>query len=465
MPDKEGPRAVELAFDELADFGSSFPSSALPAPVVAHAPWVILDTVGAILAGSVASESSVLAKTVVGAEHGDATVLRAGLPRAAPHMAAMLNGTSAVWLELDPGHRHYRTHAPAHVLPATLATAEHIHASGEDLLAAFVVGCEIAYRVGGATRPRPEVNAHGTWAIVGAAAAVARLHRLETGTFARALRLASHLALATTFRASVDGVTVRNAFVGIAGELAMQAVWLASAGFTALDDAPAEVFGKLLGTDFSAAVLTARLGRDFEFLRDFAKVHACCHHLYAAIEALNDILRAHAIIADEIDEIVVSTYALAARFAASAPRTALAAKFSLPYVLAARITRGDVGPDHAFSLAALQDPALRALARRVVVTEDPAFSAAYPDDRPARVEVRMIGGHRHTATCTGPQGDYRSPLSADVRAAKFEGLASRVLTAASVEVLREGILRLRTLRDVAQLLDDVRRERTDYQPG
>ncbi len=453
MPSGEG---VLAALERVADFGCSLSVTSIPSGVAAHAPYVVLDTIGTVLGGSTRREPTSLADIVATTEVGDASVLRHGLPRVRPAIAALLNGTAAVWLELDPGHSQYRTHAAAHVLPAALATAEHLGASGGDFIAAFIAGCEIAYRVGGAIRPLPEVNAHGTWPVVGAAAAVARLYELDGRTFARALGLACHVALAATFRASPGGATVRNAFVGLGSELAMHAVWLARSGFTPLDAAPDEVFGKILGTDFDPTVLTAGLGEEYEFVRDFVKFYACCHHLYGALEGANEILQRQSLVAEEIGEILVRTYRHAARFDQTRPANELAAKFSLPYALAVRIVRGDAGPS-AFVGEALQDSRVLALAARVKVLEDPAMTSAYPRLQQANVEIRTTRGERYAATGFGhPVGAEASEPSLTARLAKFEALAQSALPAPAVSVLRDRVIEMRSARRVAEMLDDVR---------
>lgn len=448
--------SVSQAVDRLAEFGATVRPGEVAPAVMAHARWVLLDVMGAALAGSEASEATALAREIgAGSEDGGAaTVLRRGLQRVDPLMAAWLNGMSAVWLELDPGHRHCRTHAPAHVLPAALAQAQRQGASGAALLDAFIIGCEIAYRMGGAITPRPEVNAHGTWGMVGAAAAVARLRGLQPAAFAHALRMASQLPLATAFRSSVAGVTVRHAYVGLSAQLATQAVWLAEAGFAALDDAPCEVFGKILGTAFSPDALIRGLGTDWEFVRDFAKLHACCHHLYPAIDAAADIVAAHSLQAGQIEQIVVRTYTVASRLSSSTPRSELAARFSIPYALAAWVLWRDLGP-HAFAPPALSNPQLLALAARVQVVEDAVLARAFPVQRPARVEIHLFGGAVHVAERQSPRGDYLDPLTEEARIAKFDRLAGAALTEAGAHSLRERVLNISGCADVRRLFDNL----------
>jgi 2-methylcitrate dehydratase PrpD len=439
------------ALDELARFAAEVRLDDFPPQVRAHAPWVLLDVIGAALAGSSAPEAGALADSVLARQpSGCATVLRRALPRTSAAEAAWLNGISAVWLELDPGHRHCRTHAPAHVMPAALAEAQFAGASGAELLASFVTGCEVAYRVGRAITPRAEVNAHGTWGILGATAAVARLRGVGPAVMSRALRLAAQLPIATAFRASIDGVTVRHAYVGAAALLASQAVSLAQAGFTALDDAADESFGRVLGTRFEPSALLDGLGSRYEFVHDFAKLHACCHHAYPAVDALAHILSGSAAPAQAIDAIHVDTYSVASRLRNPAPVNELAAKFSIPFVLAAYTLRRSLDPE-AFRNPMLEDPDLRALAARIEVREAPALTARFPRERCARVQVRFAGGEVLHSERHGTRGDYLDPLTPEERTGKFDSLAAAVLPAGALGSLRERLLHIEQVRNTAHL--------------
>lgn len=444
---------MRCALDTLASFAARVTLSAMPEALRAHAPWVLLDVVGAALAGGAQKETgALLASILARPSTGPATVLQRGFPRTTPQDAAWLNGISAVWLELDPGHRHFRTHAPAHVMPVALAEAQSVGASGAELLTAFIVGCEVACRVGGATTPRAEVNAHGTWGITGAAAAAARLRGLDEVGTTRALRIAAQLPIATSFQTSLQGATVRHGYVGATATLAMQAVSLAQAGFSALDDAASETFGRILGTAFDSRVLTQGLGENYEFMRDFAKLHACCHHLYPAVDALDDVLRAHPHEAGDVQRIMVDTYAVAARLCNPAPANELAARFSLPFGLAARVIGGAIGPQ-AFRSPALDDPRVRALATRIEVRADPALSARFPRERPARVQVLFTDGTNASSERHATEGDYLHPLTHEQRLGKFDALAAEALPATTAHALRQRLLHIEQLRDCALLFD------------
>src|SRR5581483_1196884 len=108
-------------------------------------------------------------------------------------LAAMVNGTAAHALELDDfggcGH------SGAVVLPVVLAFAGRGGISGKDALMAILAGYDLAARTlegSGGYRPHNDKGWHstGTCGSFGAAAAAARLLRLDAERFADALGIA-----------------------------------------------------------------------------------------------------------------------------------------------------------------------------------------------------------------------------------------------------------------------------------
>jgi 2-methylcitrate dehydratase PrpD len=409
----------------LAAFVADTPAEAVPGPVRAHAALVVADTVGAILGGSVEPEIARLHRGA-GRAPGPATVLAPGWRRAEPWWAIVANGTAGTGLELDEGNRFARGHPAVHVWPAALAEAERLGASGPETLTAFVLGYDVAARLGGAGPVRPGMHMHGVHGTVGAAAAVARLRRLDAAGVAGALAVAAGLTLATSWRTALGGATVRNAYAGVGGASGWLAVDLAEAGVTGLPDMLTETFGRVSGDGLDAAVATEALGLRFEVLRNYFKQHACCRYNHPALDALEAILAREPVRADEVEGGLVATTALAATMSDPDPRGSLGAKFSIPYALAARLVLGTSGPE-AFRGPALSDPRLRALAGRVRVVEDPALSALVPARRPAVVTLRLRDGRRLEHRVDTPAGDVEQPYGVPELEAKFEALASPVL--------------------------------------
>src|SRR5690606_30906477 len=131
-----------------------------------------------MIAGSVEPAAQVVARTVLeGSERAGSSVFLSGR-RAPPSLAAWVNGTAAHALDYDDagGHRS------AILVPAILAEAELLGASGADMITAYVAGfelwSELARREPGHLHERGW-HPTGLYGALAAAAAASRLHGLD----------------------------------------------------------------------------------------------------------------------------------------------------------------------------------------------------------------------------------------------------------------------------------------------
>ena len=100
-----------------------------------------------------------------------------GAPARVPaRTAALLNGAAGHALDFDDTHTRMSGHPTAPVLPAALALAELLDASGAQLLTALIVGIEVESRITPLLGPAhydTGWHATGTVGTIGAAAACA----------------------------------------------------------------------------------------------------------------------------------------------------------------------------------------------------------------------------------------------------------------------------------------------------
>lgn len=317
--------------------------------------------------------------------------------------AAWLNGCSLVGLEMDEGNKRIRGHATAHVLPAALALAESARTSGAAFVEAFLAGHEVASRFGAATVLHPGVHPHGNWGVAGAAAAAARLAGADVRAMAAAIDAAGGLALATPFDVALQGLPVRDAWVGQANVSGIRA-WAAADATRAATGVAAASLGRLLGrVDHTA--LTAGLGQGLAVTGGYMKRHASCSYTHPPADAVLA-LRERVDLGDgsDITEIVVATHHLAAGLDRTEWPSRLAAMFSVPYVVATAVTAGSCTPEQ-FDEAHRADKVRRELASRVRVLHDPELDRRLPAERVARVTVRRAGGWEQTVEMPNPVGD------------------------------------------------------------
>lgn len=441
---------------ETAAFAASLVFEDLPAEVVARAKAVLLDCIGAIAAGAAEAETKALVARMV-AENGTSGAAVIGAhTRTTPAVAAFLNGTAGTMLELDEGNQFARGHPGIHVVPAVLATAARLGSSGRDVLTALALGYEIGSRIGIASRLRVTMHPHGTWGTVGAAVAVAHLHGADAATMVETINVASSLGLTTSRRTMLEGGTVRNTFAGFSNQIGMIVSDLVAAGFVGEADGVATVYGTVCAEDFDPAVMTEALGTRWEIARNYFKRHACCRYNHGAVDALHEIMETCGtpLSVEAIARIDVATYVWAAQLAGCEPQNMLAAKFSLPFVLATTLAHGRASVE-AFGDAARADPAIRDLARRVVVVEDPAMTDRLPDLRPARVTVTLLDGRRFTAERLTNRGDTEDPYTPAEIEEKFLELAAPVWGEASARTLMDLVAGLDAGADASPLLNQL----------
>ncbi|MBI4591344.1 MAG: MmgE/PrpD family protein [Candidatus Rokubacteria bacterium] len=419
----------DLPLNSLARFLASMDETVIPPEVQSQAALVVLDTFGVILGGSRESEVDRLVRRVRDiAPDEKATLFARGFPKTGAVWASFINGTAGTFLELDEGHRP-TGHPGIHVVPAAFALGETLAVSGKRFLSAVILGYDVAARLSAACRLRRGIHPHGTLGTVGAATACGKLLGFKKKEFGEVLSLSASLALASPTRACIEGATVRNSYAGVGAQLGIQAALLVDSGFTGLGGGLAETFGALIGSDFDPAPLADALGAPYAITQNYFKFHACCAYNHPALDAVGSIQARRPIDPEAVDRIEIRTIAPFAGIDQKHPTNQLAAKFSIPYAVAAALLYRTTGAE-AFRDSAVRNPRVRHLADRVTVTADASLTARWPRESPTEVSIHLRGGEQVSGICTNPRGYYENPCSRGEIERKFLGLAEEVLAAA-----------------------------------
>ncbi len=419
------------AMRALADWAASPAARVLPAAVRRRAAIILMDDLGAMVAG--AGEPQV-ARSVVRLARAsgapEATVFASGAPRLDRANAAAANGMAIAWCELDEGFRGAPCHAGAYLLPALLAEAEVSGVTVGALLEALAIAYEITVRLACAFPFRTmTVHPHAAFATIGAAAAVSVLRRHDAATLLGSVSGAASMAFAGPFGHATEGALVRNAWTAAGAWIGLRAADWAEDGITGIAETPHDVFVGSFGTGVEPDALTDGLGTTWTMRDGYHKIFACCQYAHSAVEAsLALYARLDAVrTAAALEQIVVETHPRGLGLTTVDPATVLAAKFSLPHAAAAVALLGTGGAD-AFSAAALDEAAIAELRRRVRLEPYPAPGAP-PHDRPARVTWRFRDGMEWTETCLSARGGVDLPFSEATLVEKFAVNTARVFPA------------------------------------
>lgn len=322
--------------------------------------------------------------------------------------AAFANGVLANVLDYDDGHRLTKGHPGAIVIPASLAVAQLVDASEEDFLTAVAIGYEIAIRAGIALHDRdPSYHASGAWGAVGSAAAAARLLGLSGEETVSAVGLAEyHGPIAHIMRSCADPQMTKDAcswgaFTGVNSAL------LAMRGFTSVRAA-------FLDSEL------ADLGRHWRMEELYIKAYPCCRWSQGAIAAALAAGDGRQLRADEIDRVVIRTFAAADGLAKVLPETTEEAQYSLLWPVASALARGAFGVDEV--LGPFADTEVSQVFAKIEVEVDPDLTAAFPARRLTAVSIELADGQRLSAGPLEAPSEPDDPGLAALVAQKFHSV-------------------------------------------
>jgi 2-methylcitrate dehydratase PrpD len=420
--------ACAQAVRALAQWAAGVRIGDIPAPVLQRAARVLADDLAATIGARDEPEVAEFHRRMLSrAKSAEATVFRGGRARTDRLSAAVANGVAADWLELDEGYRNAPCHAGLYLVPALLAECEAHDVAFGDMLRALAVGYEIVTRVARAWTQRAFVmQAHGRYGALGAAAAVALARNADADVLRSALTGAATLTTVSPRDHLISGALVRNVWPAVGAWSGLMSVDWAECGIGGVDTGLYDVYTTVHGGTARPEVLTVSLGDDWAILDGYTKIHACCQHLHAAVEATLEIRDAlgGSFAADAVDEILIESHPSAVQLANPRPATTLGAKFSTPHAVAAALVVGNAGAD-AFTSATLRDPAIARLRERVHVA--PYLPLPAPsNDRPARVRVRLADGREFVGECLSAAGGPDRPFAHDVFVDKITALTAPV---------------------------------------
>ena len=398
----------------LAAMALDYREEDFPEEVRAMGRRCILDGVACALAGRAEPVVGIVeAEAIETAGKAEASLIGRAtrLPAA---QAALVNGTAAHALDYDDVNIAIPGHPTTVVMPAVLAVAEAVNASGRDVLAAFVAGYEVACRVGLVLGPGHYdrgFHATATAGVIGAAAGCARLLRLSPAQTAAALALAATQASGLK---ALFGNMGKPLHAGLAARNAVLAARLAARGLDAGDDAleHAQGLAKAMSPSPDLERAVEGPGR-FHILRNLFKYHAACYGTHAVIESAKALRSQHAFAPGDIRRVLLTVHPASDKYCNIAtPRTGAEAKFSLRLNAAFGLMGVETSRLDAYSAATALDPATVALRDRVEVRFSDALSMMK-----AAVEVETNAGVTRSATHDAgePESDF------DVQARKVEG--------------------------------------------
>lgn len=439
----------------LAAHTAALDAESLPPEAQRGAARHLADTLGAIVAGR--GQPTVAAALAVAQElggRGEVPAIGTGR-RLDALSAATLMAVGAHAIELDDGNREGSFHPGTVVVPAVAAAAWQLDASGAEVIAAVAAGYEVAGRIARALHPdagRRGFQTTPVAGVMGAAAAVGRLLRLDADAMEQAIGVAASSS-GGLFAYLTGGGTVKKFHPGHAAREGVLAAFMVARGAVQGPRGVLETKAGVLQAFGGLAAWPARAGQPGAppiVAASYLKPYPCCRHIHPAIDALLDLRARHALNPDAVERMEVGTYAVAMPHATLPWDDFVIAQLSFPYVMGVALRTGRVDLA-SFDEAARRDPAILRDVAKVTVAVDSECEANYPAQGPARVTLLLRDGRRLSAYVPEPLGSPARPLPEETFTAKlrmtFDGWLDAPEAARVLEMLADpaALPRWRTL--------------------
>ncbi|MFH1486094.1 MAG: MmgE/PrpD family protein [Chloroflexota bacterium] len=474
----------ERSYSEaIAGFAAGLRFEQIPAHVTAKARTHLMDSVGVGLAGTKMEwweRANRLCQRLGGPPEASVFGQRGMLGVSS---AAMANGMAVTALDYDDtDYWGGGTHMSRYVVATALSMGEMAHRSGKDVLAAAVLGYEVASRVGSALLvdrygPRAakaewgaaELDAHHRLqrrglsmiailpGLFACSVIAGRLLELDAQEMASAQGIAGGLGLflAQTHREGADALPLHVGWACHAGIAA--ALWASEdiRGPRFIYEGDRGFLSVIAAGDLQDATrLSAGLGVEWNTLNNVLKFYPAGHGTHHFMESVRSLIEQHGLSAEDIVDIECRAPSQRVEFHFEPKEAKLhpspySARFSLPYLLARLVLDRKLGP-LSFTPDKVSDPKALELASRVKYTVD---EQAWFGDKRGLVVMRLRDGRE--LSCASPDVPgmpNRLPSREDI-VNKFRDNALLALPdAGRVAALADALEKLDEIQDVGELM-------------
>jgi 2-methylcitrate dehydratase PrpD len=434
----------------------------LPPEVVSVTKRSIIDTLGAMIAGSSVNGCKLLVDYIRewgGCEESTIAVFGDKVPSS---LAAQANGAMARALEIDDVLDIFPLHPSGSIIPVCLAVAERKGGiRGRDFITAAALGHDLAIRLALSTKLSPILSGrYNLFEVFSFTGSAGKLLGLSEDQFVNAMGIA-YSQMVGDGQAAEDGVMTSYIQQGTRAKSAIEATLMAQKGITGTRNVlqGQRGFFNAYEPDPDLEALTSGLGTIFRGLDLSVKLHSSCRFTHEAIDVAQ-MFREEGLTPDQIDQVTVRVndqcYDLVCQPVDSKhyPKTPVEAQFSLPFTTAAAFVKGDVFIDEV-SEQALKNREILELTQRILPVIDPECQTGASVGSLV-MEVKTRSGRMLIRKTDFPKGNPKNPASMDDCIKKFRkcvGHSVRSFPERQIDKIVELVNNLEKLEDVAPLTE------------
>jgi len=448
--------------ETLAIWAAETPDIRASGPL-AKARDAVLDTIGCIVAGAPDDAAQAVRRTVSMWGVGPCSVIGQSARLAAP-WAAMANGTAAHALDFDDSFPPVSGHSSAVMVPALLALAEALGASGHAVLDAYIVGLEIQARIGQSVNfehYRRGWHSTSTVATIGTAAGCARLMGLDAAGMRNAISIGVSTAAGSKRQ---FGSMVKPMHAGMAAKNAVMAAGLAAEGVAGNEEPLDGKWGfrdLFAGPDspgFDAALDALGAPLAIEEFGLSPKIYPCCASTHRSLDGLLAMRAEKGLRANDVAGITTIVPPINfdnLRF--PDPHSEMEKRFSMQYCLATAMAKGAVVLEDFRPGGETPADVARFMTKVDMRVHDGPVTQADPAARESTiVTLRLTNGETLTTTVEHQKGHASQPLSDADYAAKFQDCVAGAATKDAAARLHAEIMGFDGLNRIGGLMESVR---------
>jgi len=443
---------------ELATFVTGASYATLPPKAVEYAAMLISSTIASAALGSTIESSKIIRALEVERGGKPEATLWFGTAEKVPIVAAArVNAVMSDAAASDDSDLRNIVHAGTTACATALAVAEKTGASGRDVLAAIVLGYEIAGRINGAMIGGLQKKGFHGSIVSSFAGAVAAGYLLQL----TAPQMAQAIALMATsmgaLHAAANTSTAREYHAGVAAMLGMNAAQAAMKGFQTEESIfeTERGFLEVYGNKPDADAITSGFGERWSILSDMGiKLVPGGHPSHATAEAAANAAREGNVAADDVETVTLSRPGFTALTGPQYPTDLIGIAHSPAYFAAAGVADRNYTWAHAFP-EKINDPVIRGLLAKVRVGPPPTEDLERYKSG-AVVTIKTRDGRTYSSTVYAPKGAAMLGIAWDDVEAKYRALApyanfSGDNLQASMKVIRN-FHELKNVSELVQLL-------------
>jgi 2-methylcitrate dehydratase len=444
--------------EKLAEYVNSVDFADLDERVVHEAKRRIIDSYGCAIGafnaapvkGAREIAESVISKnpaTILGTSH-----------KTSPELAAFTNTTMSRYLDfMDTYFFKGEIVHPEDNIASLVAVAESEKRDGKDLILSIVLAYEIACRFVDFANIRKRGWDHVIWDTIATSASASRLMGLSEPEAANAISIgvSSNIPLRNI---RVGKLSVwKCPAVSYATMAGIFSCRLARSGITG----PEEVFEGKMGffdqvTGKSGLNIGkfAKHGKGFKIMEVHLKKYPAEINSQSAIDAalkirkeVNDI--------SSISRVKIETFTTAYEIIADKakwyPKNRETADHSLPYIVCAALTDGEI-TERQFTTKKINDPEIRRLLRKTTVRATKECDREYCPGMPNKVTAFTKSGKSYTAKVVHHRGSYRNPMSDAEVEEKFMGIVKKYLADRQAEKGLNALWNMEKQKNIGKVL-------------